>query len=81
MVFSVDWRLGWMWVVDCVWVVMLVLELIVVADEIVVMLVELFGFVDEMLGTSMVLVWFVSVDCVVLMLLGVDGSVVLLVGC
>ena len=81
MVLSVDWRLGWMWVVDCVWVVMLVLELIVVTDEIVVMLVELFGFADEMLGTSMVLVWFVSVGRVVLMLLDVDGSVVMLVGC
>ena len=57
----------------------------VVTDEFAVMLVELFGFagwvvaVEEMLGTYMVLLWFISVGRVVLML-DVDGSVVMLVG-
>lgn len=58
----------------------------VVTDEVAMVLVG-FGFggwvvaVEAMLGTSVILVWFVSVGRVVLMLLDVDGSVVMLVGC
>ena len=59
---------------------------VVVTDEVAVKLVG-FGFggwvvaVEAMLWTSVILVWFVSVGRVVLMLLDVDGSAVMLVGC